>query len=97
MNPILVSTNLEDKAFWFDSDQSLKYTVGKHNILWLTKCGNWVGRIEDKKILVCEKYVAMLLVEEWCNDFLKSTVSDAYPLQIESIDRIRKIICDGEC
>ena len=59
MNPILVSTNLEDKAFWFDSDHSLKYTVGKHNILWLTKCGNWVGRIEDKKILVCEKYVAM--------------------------------------
>jgi len=97
MNPILVSTNVENKEFWFDADQSLKYTVGNTNILWLTKCGNWVGRVSEGRVFVCEKSVAMLLVEEWCNELLKSTVSNAYPLQIESIDRIIKIICDGEC
>jgi hypothetical protein len=97
MNPILVSTNVKDEKFWFDSDQSLKFTVGKHNVLWLTKSGKWVGRVPDGRVFVCEKSVAILLVEEWCNELLKSTVSNAYPLQIESIDRIIKIICDGEC
>ena len=97
MNPILVSTDVKDKEFWFDSDQSLKYTVGKPNILWLTKSGKWVGRVPDGKIFVCEKSAAMLLVQEWSNELLKSTVSKASQLQIEAIDRIIEIICDGEC